>query len=1360
MKISFTLSAGLTLAVAALTVTTESIAQKSVQRNYAPRWTVNPYDHTAFIENRGQFDKDVSSGNKVLYQAMLGKVKAYFTSNGVIYKYDEFVKDEKASGKDVDPDRPPLVTKTYTSQMQWLGGNPSTTVVATDERPDYYVYPTGNKSSIKVNLYRKITYKNIYPGIDAEYTFPVNKDGIKYSLIVHPGADISKIKMTYKGAGMAIDKDGNLVATTSLNDMTEHTPVSYYREDNTSANTAFSLSGDIASFNGSDLDKTKTLVIDPWVTNPLYTYATNSAYDIDFDNLGNVYAFGGFSPLQLVKIDNTGAIQLTFNATTISTGYYGDIAVDRKTGTSYLTEGFRGSGAYAEKVNTSGSLTATFTGNPNLAEMWRAEYNPCNDNIVIAAGGTSASYQACMLDTNMVSITPVNVLSAGTALHDMSLIGIDPSGGFAYMATARSVVYPGIFNNVVMQLPIPTLSPTSYLTYDDFTFEEVGSITYVGGGTGVGNGMNGMAVSPNFLYMFDGAKLRKCTKSTGVATDSVTITGTSFQWGGLDVDPCDNVYAGNQSQINVYDPTLTLSTTIPLTNTVFDVVLGNDNLLYAGGKGYVTSMSVPSPSALISTASGSPTTCSACNGKASVTVNCGVAPFSFKWSNGATTSSDTGLCAGIYTVYVTDGSCPPRQDSAIVNVAGKAGYTAAVKDTNPGCALALGNITVYPTGGTSPYTYTWSNGATNQEDTGLVAGTYNCVITDSAGCKYTVSVTLINPNAPKITIAPPKDSVCKGSSATLTASGAKTYLWNPGTLSGSTVTVTPLVNTTYTVQGTDSNGCTGTASVTVIVNNPPVVKVTPPADSVCKGGSVVLTASGASTYTWSPGTGLSCMICPNPTATPTATTTYTVVGVDSKGCSDTTTVTVKVIPLPVPTITAIPDSICIGDSALLIAGGGGAYIWTFSGQTSDSIKIAPTTTETVTVQVTKDGCTAVTTKPIVVIGDTIPTISISKDSVCKGDSAVITAKGGKAYKWMPGGATTASITAKPGTTTTYTCIITTACHQDTLTEKLNVIPFPVITLSHDTTICSGQTVKLSASGGTTYLWSNSSTNSSITVSPVTTQTYTLDVSNGKCQKDTTVKITVNPPPVITVTPDQKVCEGTSVTLTATASGSTYLWSNGATTSSITVTPGSTTTYTVTASNGCESKDSVQVFVVIPAITACCNTTIISGDTVTINAYDDNSYIWSPSTSLSCSTCPNPIASPTVTTTYTVTGTDSNNCHVVGEVTIYVECLDFTVPNVFTPNNDGKNDDFVPYYTYNGVIHNGVGNVSSYSIIIYDRWGKQVYTSTDPTKYWDGTLNSTQYLVPDGVYYYIIKATCGNNNYEHHGFVQVLGGGAK
>jgi len=166
------------------------------------------------------------------------------------------------------------------------------------------------------------------------------------------------------------------------------------------------------------------------------------------------------------------------------------------------------------------------------------------------------------------------------------------------------------------------------------------------------------------------------------------------------------------------------------------------------------------------------------------------------------------------------------------------------------------------------------------------------------------------------------------------------------------------------------------------------------------------------------------------------------------------------------------------------------------------------------------------------------------------------------------------------------------------------------------------------------------------------------------------------------------------------------------------------------------------------LAACCNDTITTGNSVTLNASGNGSYIWAPATSLSCATCADPIASPTLTTVYTVTGTDANGCSLNRTLTVDVEtpCADFNVPNVFTPNNDGINDDLII----------NVLNTSFYNISIYDRWGRQVYISANPNEYWNGRNNSTQNLVPDGTYYYIITASCGSNEYTKKGFVEIMG----
>ena len=236
--------------------------------------------------------------------------------------------------------------------------------------------------------------------------------------------------------------------------------------------------------------------------------------------------------------------------------------------------------------------------------------------------------------------------------------------------------------------------------------------------------------------------------------------------------------------------------------------------------------------------------------------------------------------------------------------------------------------------------------------------------------------------------------------------------------------------------------------------------------------------------------------------------------------------------------------------------------------------------------------------------------------------------------------------------------------------------------------------------------------------------------------------------VLTISPPPHICVGDSTILTATG-GPSYKWNTGATTSSITVKPGTSTTYTcVVTKNGCIDSISSTVTVDVPLLNACCDTTIVLGASATINGTSATNYFWSPNSSLSCDTCVSPVATPSVTTTYTVLTKDSHGCTVVRMVTVYVEtpCADFTVPNIFTPNNDGRNDDFVIT----------VLNPTSYSINIYDRWGKEVYTSSDPTVYWNGKVMGTQYLVSNGVYYYIIKATCGSNTYNKKGFVQVIG----
>jgi len=598
------------------------------------------------------------------------------------------------------------------------------------------------------------------------------------------------------------------------------------------------------------------------------------------------------------------------------------------------------------------------------------------------------------------------------------------------------------------------------------------------------------------------------------------------------------------------------------------------------------------------------------------------------------------------------------------------------------------------------------------------------------------------------------DSICKGDSTTLKVKlcSNSTYEWSTGATTDS-ITVKPLVTTRYYI--TTSNCSTDTSYVTVFVGtaNPLITGK----DSICKGDSIWLVGHGGLKYKWNNN-----LTTDSIHVSPASTTTYTLMA-NTGGCTKDTTFTVVVKPSPIPGIAVTPlsDSICVGDSALLAGSGGCKYLWTNTAQTQDSIWVKPPSTTTYTLQVTCLGCTSKITQKITVVAPAAQGIILAKDSICTNDSTTMTAFGGTKYKWLapipPSFQNNATVTVKgtpPGTT--FKVVVFSPCGTDTLSKVLHVTPLPVISVSGIPNMCLGYNTTLNASGGSTYTWTpsaglscNNCPNPTITLN--SNNTYTLTVSNGRCASDTVIKVTVQPPPTVNITATPpSLCYGSSTTLTATGGG-TYSWSNGATTNTITVSPGHDITYRVVVNDGCIDSNRVTIPVDSPYFQACCDSCIIKGSTIDIGAYGVGmAYAWSPAAGLSCDNCPFPQATPTKTTTYTVCAVDAKGCKTCRVVTVCLECLDFNVPNVFTPNDDGINDDFEVM----------INNYTTYSIQIFDRWGKKVYSSTDPTVYWTGRVQGTENMVPDGTYFYEIDATCDSNTYKKKGFVQVIASAVK
>jgi hypothetical protein len=331
--------------------------------------------------------------------------------------------------------------------------------------------------------------------------------------------------------------------------------------------------------------------------------------------------------------------------------------------------------------------------------------------------------------------------------------------------------------------------------------------------------------------------------------------------------------------------------------------------------------------------------------------------------------------------------------------------TVTTASVNAACTSSTtGSATATPTGGALPYTYLWSNGATTQTVSNLLAGTYTVTVTEGGGCKTPSTVT-IGANTPTATItASGSTALCTGGSVNLTASGGSFYTWSTG---GTTATLSNiLASGTYSV--TVANGaCTATTSKVVTVLPAPTAAITASGSTICQGNSLNLTASGGSFYTWSTGA---------TSATIGATTagTYSVT-VSNGSCTATASKALTTSPSPTATIVASgPTSFCQGGSVGLTASGGTAYVWS-NGATTASTTVS--LSGTYTVSVTNNGCVGTTNKVITTIP--APTVRLTgTPSTGTSGTATATASGGTLpyiYDWSNNATNYTLIGLRPGT---------------------------------------------------------------------------------------------------------------------------------------------------------------------------------------------------------------------------------------------------------------------------------------------------------------------------------------------------------
>jgi hypothetical protein len=608
-----------------------------------------------------------------------------------------------------------------------------------------------------------------------------------------------------------------------------------------------------------------------------------------------------------------------------------------------------------------------------------------------------------------------------------------------------------------------------------------------------------------------------------------------------------------------------------------------------------------------------------------------------------------------------------------ISVLNKSAVSVSISGTTSICS---GSNTIFTASGAAAYA--WNTGSTLASITASAAGKYKVTGTTN-GCSNSDSVTLTVKAMPTTKITG-ITSICNGDSTTFTASGATTYVWNTGSTLAS---ITTKAAQLYIVTGT-TNGCSKNDSITLVSKALPYTYITG-TTSICSGYNTTFNVSGATTYLWSTGA----------TSTSISVGTagkYKVTGT-TNGCSKSDSVTLTVKTLPVIKLTADATTICSTSSTTITASGATAYNWS-TGATSTSISVSSAGKYKVTG--TANGCLSSDSVTIVTVVPATINITNSDASICKGTSVSLIATAANntgSISWS-NGSNDNSINVTPLTTTKYYASASNAyCAtvKDSVTITVNAIPSVTILVAK-TSICANDTMKASATGASTYKWSDGTIGLSMTAVLSNTTTFDVIGTDAKGCVDTAyVTMHVNARPIVSISASKsKVCLGSSTVLTASGAAA-YVWSTGATSSSLTVSPTSVSSYSVIGTtNGCKDTASTSIGInSIPVVTLNASKSIACADNiVTLTASGAKTYTWFNASSTT--NVANVTSNKANSVIYGVTGTDANGC-VSTEVTLPVK---FTEDVTISVSDTVILDHIIDSTNYSSVIKTtGIGVVT-------------------------------------------------------------------
>lgn len=1337
-----------------------------------------------FIENKGQIlDSDQNFHPEVKYYASSGNSSAYFLNNKVVYNFREIDKIDfsKTVYKDnvalQDSIKGTLGSTHYRIDLEFLNANFDARIKPEEKSNHSTNYFLNKRENIQgVQSFSKITYGDIYPNIDL--VFYESKKGIKYDFIINEGGRIEDIELRYAGAEeVYINENGELTIKTDFGNLTETIPVSFINKDieNTiKVNYKVDAKG-IISY-GVENKNYQHLTIDPFLTWATYFEGPIGDGGLDYysttaDDQGNFFIEGwinnaandyptvdpgGSAYLQNYISNNLYIAKFDVNRALVWATYYGgSTAIDWALGTQPMVVGgnilhiigsqlstdapLLNGGGYYNGAPSSDPYWLRF--NKNTGELLHATSIPghtsSNPSIAVSSSGLVAIIQEAYDFSNPVIMNragaynqPINggyvdmhlmllnssfnviwgTFLGGPNTTDNFHVAFDSNDNIFFVGEANSTFSPTPANTHLVNYPG---------SYYQSSYTGLGNHDLI-----IGKFTSSGALVWHTLYGGDSSDGLKSQMGNGSRViidpsnnDLIVIGGTNSS-----NFPVQNL-AG------AYNKSTPPANNNPSSGSYWDfnsfILKFNNNgvrnwatywgddaggdLLYDGkfvgcDKFIVSSRStdhitLPLPYGF-NQATGLQTFLMQFNSS-----------FSAEWSSYIGAGGNPSIAFSSFDNRLYVGASTYDMGITMVDPGGGAYFDSTNDDpdvTTSSPAFSIFELNLNPQitgdntvcvgstimligGGTPAASNPWTSSnpsvATVNNSgvvTGVSVGNTTITFTDDSGCSSDYDITVGTQPTASATVT--SNNICAGDDIELnanTVSGAS-YSWTgpngyssnaeDPTISGATASESGVYELIISI-----GSCSSTlSSVTITVNPPPSLTITGN-DITCNGdgdgqSTVVPTGNGPFSYSWSPSGGTAA------TATGLSAGTYTVTVIDDNSCEETTNFTINE-PSVISLSSSSTDSQCTVDdgTATVVASGGNGgftYLWTPTGQTTATATGVGAGSYSVEVTDT-EGCTANETVIVNSINGPLVTINNIQSANCSYSSdgsaeAIVT--GGTpnySYNWSLSGETNAVANN-----------LSAGNHTVTVTDGAGCIGTQTVTISAPSPIAIANTLAYAASCG--------ESNGSISITP-----------NGG-------------------TPSY-----------------TYNWTTGETTSTLTGVAAGNYSITITDDHGCILDTAFNIpsagSFTIEALPE--EATIESGGTIglTVNigaGVSGETYTWTPTNGLSCTNCPNPDASPNTSTTYYVTVETPDGCSSTDSVYIKVEngCRDLFIPNMFSPNSDGENDEFCVYGDC----------ITAYEISIFNRWGEVVYTSDNQNDCWDGTYKGKK--MNTGVFVYKLSFT--------------------